>query len=60
VDGPGGGAVRAHRRDERDERDDAGVRHQRRDLRGAAHVLRAVGDGEAEVAVEPVAQVVAV
>ncbi len=51
------GRVGAH---EADERDDAGLREQSRDMRGAAHVLRARRLVEAEVAVETVAQVVAV
>ena len=51
------GAVRA---DERHERDHAGVGEQPRHLTDAAHVLGAVVGGEAEVAVEAVAEVVAV
>ena len=50
----------AERRDERDEHDQAGVDHQLGDLGDAADVLDPVGVGEAEVLVEPVADVVAV
>ena len=51
------GAVRA---DDRDERDDPGVGEEAGDLGDATHVLGPVLAGEAEVAVEPVAEVVAV
>jgi hypothetical protein len=40
--------------------DQAGVGHQLRHLGDAADVLHAVGVGEAEIAVEPVADIVAV
>ena len=51
------GPVRA---DQRHQRDHAGVGEQPRDLADAPHVLGAVVGGEPEVAVEPVAEVVAV
>ena len=60
VDRARGGAVGRVGRDERDERDDARLGEQRGGVRGAADVLGAVLGAEAEVAVEPVAQVVAV
>src|SRR5437868_6587666 len=47
-------------RDDGDERDQAGVGEQSRDHGGAAHVAVAVLGGEAEVAADAVAQVVAV
>ena len=50
----------AERRDERDEHDQPGIDEQLRRLADAADVLDAVGIGEAEVAVEPVADIVAV
>ncbi len=50
----------AERRDERHQHDQPGVDHQRRHLGDAADVLHPVGVGEAEVAVEAVAHVVAV
>ena len=50
----------AERRNERDEHDQPGVDHQLRHFGDAADVLDAVGLGEAEVLVEPVADVVAV
>ena len=53
-------ALGPERRDERDQDDEAGVDHQRRDLGHPTDVLDPVGVGEAEVVVEPVADVVAV
>ena len=53
-------ALGAERRDERHEHDQPGVDHQLRDFGDAADVLDAVGVGEAEVLVQPVADVVAV
>ena len=50
----------AERRDEGAEHDQAGVHHQLGDLADAADILDAVGFGEAEIAVEPMAHVVAV
>ena len=50
----------AERRDERHEHDQPGVDHQPRHLGDAPDVLDAVGFGEAEVLVQPVAHVVAV
>jgi hypothetical protein len=60
VDRARGVAVGAVGGDERDERDDARLGEQRRGVRGAADVLRPVVRREAEVAVQAVAQVVAV
>ena len=60
VDRARSGAVGGVGRDERDERDDARLGEQRGSVRGTADVLGAVLGAEAEVAVEPVAQVVAV
>ena len=50
----------AERRDERAQHDQAGIDHQLGHLADAADVLDAVGVGEAEIAVEAVAHVVAV
>ena len=53
-------ALGAERADEGGEHDQAGVGHQLGDLADAADVLDPVGLGEAEVLVEPVADIVAV
>ena len=53
-------AVLAVGADEAGQRDDAGVGEQLGDLADAADVFLAVGGGEAEVLVQPVADVVAV
>ena len=50
----------AERRDERDEDDQPGIGHQPRHFGDAADVLDARRFGEAEILVEPVADVVAV
>ena len=47
-------------RDEGAEHDEAGFRHQLRDLADAADIFDAVGEGKAEIFVQPVADVVAV
>ena len=52
--------VGAERRDEGADHDQPGVAHQLGDLADPADVLDAVGVGEAEVAVEPVTDIVAV
>ena len=56
----GGVALGPEGRDEGHDHDQAAVDHQLRDLRDAADVLVAVGGAEAEVAAQPVADVVAV
>ena len=53
-------ALGAERRDEGDEHDQPGIGHQPRHFGDAADVLDAVGLGEAEIAVEAVADIVAV
>ena len=53
-------ALGAERRDERHQHDQAGVGHQLRHLGDATDVLDSIGVGEAEVAVQAVAHVVAV
>ena len=53
-------ALGPERRDEGGQHDQPGVGHQPRDFADPADVLDAVGLGEAEVAVEPVADIVAV
>src|SRR3954454_19852425 len=60
VDGPRGVAVRRIRADQRDDGDGAGVGEVAGHVRGPPDVLGAVLLGEAEVAVDAVAQVVAV
>ena len=53
-------AFGAERRNEGGQHDQAGVGHQPRDFADSADILNAVGLGEAEVAVEAVADIVAV
>ena len=53
-------ALGAEWRDEGDEDDKSGVRHELRDLGHAADVLDAIGVGEAKVAIETVAHVIAI
>ena len=50
----------AERRDERAQHDQSGVRHQPGDLADAADILDPVFLGEAEIAVEAVADIVAI
>ena len=53
-------ALGAERRDERGDDDQAGIGHQLRHLADAADILDAIGIGEAEILVEPVADIVAI
>jgi hypothetical protein len=53
-------ALGAEGRDEGDEHDQAGIGHQLGDFGDAADVFHAIGIGEAEIAVEAVADIVAV
>ena len=53
-------ALGAERADERGQHDQPGIRHQLRHLADTANVFGPVGLGEAEIAVEPVADIVAI
>ena len=53
-------ALGAERRDEGGQHDEAGVGHQPRDFADPADILDPVGLGEAEIAVETVADIVAI